>query len=65
MDKSDKKYIKKIDGLNKFVAHICKKHRVYDPQNILHTLLSLEQTPIRRLEMSIRRANLPLYAKRD
>ncbi len=54
----------KIRKIIKLTDKICKKHKECDRENVYHTLLCLEQKPLERLEMSIRRANLSVYSRR-
>jgi len=65
MNIKQKNHLTKIQNLNRIADSICKAHKECDRDNILHTLLCLEQTPIKKLEMSIRRANFSIYSKRN
>lgn len=64
-DLKKKRHVKKINEIYNLAGYICKKHKECDWQNVFHTLQCLKQTAIERLEMSIRRANLSFYSKRD
>ena len=57
--------VDKLKKIYKKVDRICKKHKDCDRHTIYHTLLCLEQPAIKRLEMSVRRANISIYSKRD
>lgn len=61
IEKETKKFLK----INSIVEQICQRHKSCDRQVIFHTLQCLKQPIMKRLEMSIRRAHLSLYAKRD
>jgi hypothetical protein len=56
---------KKMIEIIQLTDKICEEHKECDRENVFHTLVCLEQAPEKRLEMSIRRANFSVYAKRD
>lgn len=57
--------IKKTKQILILTDKICRRYKECDRGNIFHTLYSLEQPPLKRLELSIRRANLTFYKTRD
>lgn len=65
MNMLQKRSIKELQNIYKLVDRICAKYKECDRHNVSQTLRAFKQTPIKRLEMSIRRANLSLYSKRD
>lgn len=61
---SRKKEINEFQKIYKLVDRICKKHKGCNRSNIFHALMCLKKPPIKRLEMSIRRANISIFSKR-
>ena len=62
--KNEKAYIESIKKIYKQVDRICENNKDCDKSTVLHTLLLLKKPPLKRLEMSLRRAKLMEYWKK-
>ena len=65
MKNNNGEYLKDLKKIYKQVDRICENNKDCDRSTVLHTLLLLKKPPLKRLEMSLRRAKLRLYGKRD